>query len=64
MQPEQPTTMMAVITNKPENIQGGGMPVFITDDVASLQEVSSSLEKILDASAHEIDANTMIIVSH
>lgn len=61
---EQPTKIIAIITTKQENLKGGGVPVFITKDSQSLQETSSSLEKILDASAHEIDVETMIIVAH
>ncbi len=61
---EQPTQIIAIITTKQENIKGGGVPVFITKGSKSLQETSSTLEKILDASAHEIDVETMIIVAH
>ena len=61
---EQPTKIIAVITTKKENIMPGGAPVFITESKESLQKVSSSLEKTLDASAHEVDSDTMIIVAH
>lgn len=61
---ELPTSIIAVITTKQEKIKGGGVPVFITEDKQTLQNTSSSLEKILDASAHEIDEFTMIIVAH
>lgn len=64
MNMELPTSIIAVITTKQENIKGGGVPVFITEDKKTLQHTSSSLEKILDASAHEIDEFTMIIVAH
>lgn len=59
-----PAAIVAVVTTKPENVQGGGAPVFVTENAASLQAVSTSLEKIMDASAHEIDVHTMIIVAH
>lgn len=61
---EQPTKIIAIITTNQENIKGGGVPVFIARGGKSLQETSSTLEKILDASAHEIDTDTMIIVAH
>lgn len=61
---ELPTSIIAVITMKQENLKGGGVPVFITENKEALQQTSSSLEKILDASAHEIDQYTMIIVAH
>ncbi len=61
---EQPTKIIAIITIKPENVHAGGAPVFVANDAAELQKTSSTLEKTLDASAHEVDANTMIIVAH
>lgn len=61
---EQPTMIIAIITTKKEKIMPGGAPVFITDSEESLQKVSSTLEKTLDASAHEVDPDTMIIVAH
>lgn len=61
---EQPTKIIAIVTTNQENLKGGGAPVFITKDGKTLQEMSSSLEKILDASAHEISGETMIIVAH
>lgn len=59
-----PVTMIAIITTKQEKLKGGGVPIFITENEEALQKTSASLEKILDASAHEIDENTMIIVAH
>ena len=64
MEMEMPTTIIAIVTMKPENLKGGGVPVFITEDAESLQALSSTLEKTLDASAHEVDQSTMMIVVH
>lgn len=61
---EQPTKIIAIITTKPENVHAGGAPVFVAKDAKSLQTTSSTLEKTLDASAHEVDSDTMIIVAH
>ncbi|EKN70156.1 hypothetical protein M670_04614 [Schinkia azotoformans MEV2011] len=61
---EQPTKIIAIITTKPENVLAGGAPIFITKDAESLQNTSSMLEKTLDASAHEVNEDTMIIVAH
>ena len=60
---EQHSTIVAVITTNPGNIKGGGAPIFITADQESLQKVSMTLEKIMDASAHEINKDTIIIVA-
>lgn len=59
----QPAEIVAVITKKPEMLQGGGAPVFIVNDEKELQKISMTLEKIMDASAHEIDNNTLVIVA-
>lgn len=64
MDNELPTNILAIITTKQEGLKGGGVPIFISKDRDELQQTSSRLEKILDASAHEIDQNTMIIVAH
>ncbi|HBI03796.1 MAG TPA: hypothetical protein DDY49_07195 [Paenibacillaceae bacterium] len=60
----QPTKIMAIITTKQEKIKGGGVPVFVVEHRESLQNISAILERTLDASAHEVDVDTMIIVAH
>lgn len=61
---DQPTRIMAIITTKQEKVKGGGVPVFVVEHQESLQHISSILEKTLDASAHEVDLDIMIIVAH
>ena len=60
---EQHSEIVAIVTTKPENLAGGGAPVFIAIDSNALQKTSMTLEKIMDASAHEIDTDTIIIVA-
>lgn len=55
--------IVAVITTNQGNIKGGGAPFFITPDRDTLQKVSMTLEKIMDASAHEINEDTLVIVA-
>ena len=55
--------IIAVVTSKQEKIKSGGAPVFIADDKEALQKMSMTLEKIMDASAHEIDVDTIVIVA-
>lgn len=59
---ENGSQIIAIVTTEKEKLQGGGVPVFITKDKDSLQMISFTLEKTLDASAHEVDQDTMIIV--
>lgn len=60
---EQHSMIVAVITTKPENMAGGGAPLFIVDNPDALQKTSMTLEKIMDAAAHEINKETIIIVA-
>lgn len=53
----------AIVTQNQSLISGGGVPVFIAHNREELQKLSSSLERILDSSAHEINQQTIIIVS-
>ncbi|MCJ8010108.1 hypothetical protein ACFFF5_21505 [Lederbergia wuyishanensis] len=63
MPDDQIASIVAVVTTKQGNIQGGGAPFFIVEDADALQKVSLSLERILDAAASEIDENTIVIVA-
>ena len=59
----QHAEIVAVITVKPETIQAGGAPVFIVKDIKHLQKMSLTLEKIMDAAAHEVEEETIILVA-
>lgn len=61
---EQPTTLMAIVTTNQNAIKGGGVPVFMASDRDSMQRISNTLQKTLDAAAHEVEPDTMIIVAH
>lgn len=55
--------IMAVVTMD-KNKVGGGAPIFIVQDEEEQQKVAFSLEKILDASAHDLQNGTLIVVKH
>ncbi|KRF12182.1 hypothetical protein M5X11_07130 [Paenibacillus alginolyticus] len=55
--------ILAIVTLTKERI-GGGAPIFVVDKEDDLQKVSFSLEKILDANAHDLKNGTMILVKH
>lgn len=55
--------IMAVVTNDKSKVAGGA-PIFITENVEEQQKIAFSLEKILDASAHDLQNGTLIIVKH
>lgn len=55
--------IMAVVTLHKEKV-GGGAPIFIAGNEQEQQDTAFRLEKILDASAHDLQNGTIIIVRH
>ncbi|MDQ8735473.1 hypothetical protein [Paenibacillus sp. LHD-38] len=55
--------IVAVVSMKPETV-GGGAPIFLVESADKLEETSFLLEKILDASAHDLKNGTIILVNH
>ncbi|MED4601439.1 hypothetical protein P9314_12070 [Paenibacillus validus] len=55
--------IMAVVTLHKEKV-GGGAPIFVAENEQDQQQTAFKLEKILDASAHDLQNGTMIIVKH
>lgn len=60
---ENKAKIAAIVTQNQNVILGGGAPVFLVHDKEELQKISSSLGKILDSAAHEINDQTIIIVA-
>lgn len=60
----QHAAIVAIVTTESELLQGGGAPVFIVNDLQELQSIAMTLEKILDAATHEVNASTLILVAH
>lgn len=55
--------ILAVVTLTKDRV-GGGAPIFVVELEEDLQKISFSLEKILDANAHDLKNGTMILVKH
>ncbi|MFC0214875.1 hypothetical protein ACFFK0_20925 [Paenibacillus chartarius] len=55
--------ILAVVAVNKEQIAGGA-PIFIVGSREEQEQVAFSLEKILDANAHDIKNGLMIIVDH
>ncbi|RJE90024.1 hypothetical protein D3P07_07345 [Paenibacillus sp. 1011MAR3C5] len=55
--------IVAVVTVHPDEVRGGA-PIFIAADAKKLEEIAFLLEKILDASAHDLKNGTIILVDH
>ncbi|MDR6549450.1 capping complex subunit for YIEGIA [Paenibacillus qinlingensis] len=55
--------ILAIVTLTKERIAGGA-PIFVVDGEDELQRMAFSLEKMLDANAHDLKNGTMILVKH
>lgn len=58
-----PAKIAAIISIYADKI-GGGAPIFVAESKDQLQQVAFTLEKILDAAAHELNDGTIILVHH
>lgn len=56
-------TILAVVTTN-RDLVAGGAPVFYASNPQELQQLSFTLEKILDAMAHTLSDEVMILVKH
>lgn len=55
--------IVAIVAMDPDRVAGGA-PIFIASDAEEQQQVAFSLEKILDATAHDLKNGMMILVKH
>ncbi|MFE5317155.1 hypothetical protein ACFQ88_00465 [Paenibacillus sp. NPDC056579] len=55
--------IMAIVTANRDQVAGGA-PIFIVHNAEEQQKVAFKLEKILDASAHDLENGTLILVDH
>ncbi|MEF2244939.1 MULTISPECIES: capping complex subunit for YIEGIA [unclassified Paenibacillus] len=55
---------ITAIVSTNDKMVDGGAPIFIVPDEHQLQEMAFLLEKILDASAHDLKNGVFILVDH
>ncbi|OCT12515.1 hypothetical protein A8709_32340 [Paenibacillus pectinilyticus] len=55
--------ILAIVTLTKDRIAGGA-PIFVVEKETELQQTAFTLEKILDANAHDLKNGTMILVKH
>ena len=61
---EQPAgVILAIVTQQTAGV-GGGAPIFFVRDEAEQQKVADHLAKILDASVHDLENGSLILVKH
>lgn len=55
--------IVAIVTIERDRVAGGA-PIFVEPDTNKRESTAFMLEKILDASAHDLKNGTFIIVDH
>ncbi|WP_409346646.1 capping complex subunit for YIEGIA [Paenibacillus sp. MBLB4367] len=55
--------IVAVVVYRAEQVDGGA-PIFIAEGPVEQQQLAFSLEKILDANAHDLKNGVIILVDH
>lgn len=55
--------IVAVVSIHGDEVRGGA-PIFIAPNERKLEEIAFLLEKIMDASAHDLKNGTIILVDH
>jgi len=56
--------ILAVVALSADRVAGGGAPVFLEHSAEGVQNTAFLLEKILDATAHDLGNGTIILVAH
>jgi hypothetical protein len=55
--------ILAVVTEEKDRVAGGA-PIFIAKNAEEKQHIAFSLEKIMNATAHDLKNGILIIVKH
>jgi hypothetical protein len=55
--------IVAVVTVNPDHV-GGSAPTFITKDEAEREKLAFSLEKMMDATAHDLVNGVIVLIDH
>jgi hypothetical protein len=56
--------ILAVITQDPGLVQGGGTPVFIARDLADQDRIATYLARITEGVVHDLENGLYILVKH
>lgn len=55
--------IVAIVTMRKDEVAGGA-PIFIEPDISKRESTAFLLEKILDATAHDLKNGSFILVDH
>lgn len=61
---EQPEGTILAIVALQKTAVGGGAPIFFARDEEEQEKVAGYLSRILDASAHDLENGSLILVKH
>lgn len=56
--------IVAIITTDAARVSGGGAPVFVAAGPEEQEQIAFMLEKIMDASVHDLQNGQLIVVDH
>lgn len=56
--------IVAVVTINEKDVQSGGAPTFIVENKEEQQKIAFTLEKIMDATVHDLGNGPYILVNH
>jgi hypothetical protein len=64
LETETKNVILAVITQNPQLVIGGGAPTFIAATQEEQEKIAFNLSRILDAMVHDLENGVMLIVGH
>lgn len=56
--------LVAIITLNPQQVAGGGVPIFYAADQADCERIALCLSRTLDAMIHELGNGTYFLTHH
>ncbi len=56
--------ILAVITQEPDLVQGGGTPVFVAKDLPEQDRIATYLARITEGVVHDMENGVYILVKH
>lgn len=56
--------ILAVITLHPDDVRGGGAPIFTVRSEEELRRVALYLSKVTNSMVHDLETGTFVIVKH
>jgi hypothetical protein len=56
--------LVAIVTQNPSQVAGGGVPIFYAQDLADSERIALCLSRTLSAMVHELGRGTYFLTHH